>query len=84
VLTAGAAPGVLVNSSTVSAEVSAMVRAAVSAVGTTFLAAPVSGNPKVAHSGRLTLAVSGGGDVRLRRLRRAVPGQDQGTPRAAG
>jgi 3-hydroxyisobutyrate dehydrogenase len=65
VLTAGAAPGVLVNSSTVSAEVSAMVRAAASAVGTAFLAAPVSGNPKVAHSGHLTLAVSGGGDVRL-------------------
>jgi 6-phosphogluconate dehydrogenase-like protein len=29
--------------------------------------------PKVDRSERLTLAISGGGDVRLRRLRRAVP-----------
>jgi 3-hydroxyisobutyrate dehydrogenase len=59
VLTGESAPGVLVDSSTVSAEVSAQVRAAAAAVGTAFLAAPVSGNPKVVRSGRLTFAVSG-------------------------
>jgi 3-hydroxyisobutyrate dehydrogenase len=59
VLTGEPAPGVLVDSSTVSAEVSAQVRAAAAAAGTAFLAAPVSGNPKVAQSGGLTFAVSG-------------------------
>jgi 3-hydroxyisobutyrate dehydrogenase len=59
VLTGESAPGVLVDSSTISAEVSAQVRAAAAAVGTAFLAAPVSGNPKVVRSGRLTFAVSG-------------------------
>jgi 3-hydroxyisobutyrate dehydrogenase-like beta-hydroxyacid dehydrogenase len=63
VLTGESAPGVLVDSSTVSAEVSAQVRAAAAAAGTAFLAAPVSGNPKVVSSGGLTLAVSGPEDT---------------------
>ena len=46
-----------------STETSASVRAACSSRGAAFLAAPVSGNPKVVASGRLTLAVSGPRDA---------------------
>ncbi len=53
------APKVVVDCSTVSSEMSAKVRTAASAQGASFLAAPVSGNPKVVRSGKLTLAVSG-------------------------
>jgi 3-hydroxyisobutyrate dehydrogenase-like beta-hydroxyacid dehydrogenase len=53
------APGYLVDSSTVSAETSDLVRQAAAARGTVFLAAPVSGNAKVVKSGRLSIAVSG-------------------------
>jgi len=53
------APRILVDCSTVSTETSAAVRAAATARGTQFLAAPVSGNPKVVKSGGLTMAVSG-------------------------
>jgi 3-hydroxyisobutyrate dehydrogenase-like beta-hydroxyacid dehydrogenase len=53
------APRILVDCSTVSTEVSAEVRAAAAARDTQFLAAPVSGNPKVVRSGGLTMAVSG-------------------------
>jgi 3-hydroxyisobutyrate dehydrogenase len=53
------APGVLVDSSTVSVEASAAVRAEAGKRGTEFLAAPVSGNPKVVAAGQLTFAVSG-------------------------
>jgi 3-hydroxyisobutyrate dehydrogenase-like beta-hydroxyacid dehydrogenase len=53
------APGLIVDSSTVSTEASATARAAAARVGTDFLAAPVSGNPRVVKSGKLTLAVSG-------------------------
>ena len=60
VLTAAdASPGVLIDSSTVSTQVSALVRAAAAKRGTEFLAAPVSGNPKVIAAGKLTVAVSG-------------------------
>jgi 3-hydroxyisobutyrate dehydrogenase len=55
----GAVPGLIVDSSTVSAEASASARAAAARRGTDFLAAPVSGNPKVVSAGKLTLAVSG-------------------------
>jgi 3-hydroxyisobutyrate dehydrogenase len=55
----GTAPRVIVDFTTVSADVSAEVRAAAAAVGTDLLAAPVSGNPKVAAAGMLTMAVSG-------------------------
>jgi 3-hydroxyisobutyrate dehydrogenase len=53
------APKVLIDCSTVSTETSAAVRAAAAERGTQFLAAPVSGNPKVVQSGGLTMAVSG-------------------------
>ncbi len=52
-------PKILIDCSTVSTETSAAVRAAATARGTQFLAAPVSGNPKVVKSGGLTMAVSG-------------------------
>ncbi len=53
------APSVVVDCSTVATEVSARVRAACDARGVAFLAAPVSGNPKVVAAGKLTLAASG-------------------------
>ncbi|CAM3631250.1 NAD(P)-dependent oxidoreductase [Kibdelosporangium persicum] len=53
------APKVLIDSSTVSEESSAGVRVAALKRNTEFLAAPVSGNPKVVDAGRVTLAVSG-------------------------
>lgn len=55
----GSAPGVLVDASTVSTEASAAARIAAAQRGTDFLAAPVSGNPKVVSAGKLTFAVSG-------------------------
>lgn len=53
------APKIVVDCSTVSSEVSATVRVECAMRGTSFLAAPVSGNPKVVAAGRLTLCVSG-------------------------
>jgi 3-hydroxyisobutyrate dehydrogenase-like beta-hydroxyacid dehydrogenase len=53
------APQIVVDCSTVSTETSASVREACAARGAAFLAAPVSGNPKVVAAGQLTLAVSG-------------------------
>jgi 3-hydroxyisobutyrate dehydrogenase len=58
-LAGAAAPKIIVDSSTVSPEVSAEVRAIAADRGTDFLAAPVSGNPKVIAAGKLTVAVSG-------------------------
>ena len=55
----GAAPGFLIDSSTISHEASEKVRARAEAQGTVLLAAPVSGNPKVARAGRLTVVASG-------------------------
>jgi 3-hydroxyisobutyrate dehydrogenase len=52
-------PGAVVDCSTVSIESSEAIRAACTAVGVDFLAAPVSGNGKVVASGNLTLVVSG-------------------------
>jgi 3-hydroxyisobutyrate dehydrogenase-like beta-hydroxyacid dehydrogenase len=57
------APRIIVDCSTVSAEISAQVRSACAKRGVEFLAAPVSGNPKVVAAGRLTLAVSGSRDA---------------------
>jgi 3-hydroxyisobutyrate dehydrogenase len=54
-----AAPGVVVDSSTVSPEASAEVRAEADARGVGLLAAPVSGNPAVVDAGKLTVVVSG-------------------------
>jgi 3-hydroxyisobutyrate dehydrogenase len=52
-------PGLLVDCSTVSVEGAEAVRRRVEAVGTRMLAAPVSGNPKVARAGRLSIVASG-------------------------
>jgi len=62
-LAAEAAPDVLVDCSTVSAATSAAVRAAAAERGTRFLAAPVSGNGRVAAAGRLSFVVSGPEDA---------------------
>src|SRR5450432_2970757 len=62
-------PGVVVDTSTVSAQMSAHVREAASERGSVFLAAPVSGNAKVVAAGRLTLVVSGSEDA----YRRVAP-----------
>jgi 3-hydroxyisobutyrate dehydrogenase-like beta-hydroxyacid dehydrogenase len=58
-LTGDVAPKVVVDSSTVSAEASARIRAVVEDRGAQFLAAPVSGNPKVIAAGKITVAASG-------------------------
>jgi 3-hydroxyisobutyrate dehydrogenase-like beta-hydroxyacid dehydrogenase len=50
---------VLIDSSTVDSDTSAIVRAGAEAVGASFLAAPVSGNGKVVKAGRLSVAASG-------------------------
>jgi 3-hydroxyisobutyrate dehydrogenase len=63
VLAGDSVPKVIVDCSTVSSETSAQVRAACAERGAQFLAAPVSGNPKVVASGKLTLAVSGDRDA---------------------
>ena len=57
------APQVVVDTSTVSTETSARVRAACNERGVEFLASPVSGNAKVVASGKLTLACSGSEEV---------------------
>jgi 3-hydroxyisobutyrate dehydrogenase len=54
-----AAPGVIVDSTTVSPDASAAVRAETEARGVALLAAPVSGNPSVVEAGKLTMVVSG-------------------------
>jgi 3-hydroxyisobutyrate dehydrogenase len=56
---ADAAPSVIVDSSTVSPDASAEVRAATEARDVALLAAPVSGNPSVVDAGKLTVVVSG-------------------------
>jgi 3-hydroxyisobutyrate dehydrogenase-like beta-hydroxyacid dehydrogenase len=53
------APRIVVDTSTVSMEASLLVRERAATRGVQFLAAPVSGNPKVVRAGRLTFAVSG-------------------------
>jgi 3-hydroxyisobutyrate dehydrogenase len=58
-LTGNGVPQVVIDSSTVSTEASARIRAVVEESGAQFLAAPVSGNPKVIASGKLTVAASG-------------------------
>ncbi len=58
-----AAPAVVVDCSTISAETSRQVRGQLAERGTALLAAPVMGNPRVVGAGRLTLAVSGPADT---------------------
>ena len=52
-------PSMVIDTSTVSMEVSQAIRQKAAEVGSALLAAPVSGNPKVARAGKLSLAVSG-------------------------
>ncbi len=52
-------PGVLVDSTTIDPETSARLRHEAAALGVSVLAAPVSGNPKVVKSGKLTVVTSG-------------------------
>ena len=53
------APRIIVDSTTISTEASLEVRAECERRDVGLLAAPVSGNPKVVESGRLTIVVSG-------------------------
>lgn len=55
----GRVPRVVVDTSTVSMDVSRQIREKAERLGTALLAAPVSGNAKVARAGKLTMAVSG-------------------------
>lgn len=56
---AGVTPEVVVDSTTISPAAAERIRAQVQEHGCALLAAPVSGNPKVAASGRLTIVASG-------------------------
>lgn len=62
-LTGERGPRILVDASTISADASLEVRAESEKKGTSVLAAPVSGNPKVVASGKLTTVVSGPRDA---------------------
>ncbi|TLZ37994.1 MAG: NAD(P)-dependent oxidoreductase [Gammaproteobacteria bacterium] len=62
-LTGHQTPKLLVDTSSVSEEASAKMRAAAAKRGTQMLAAPVSGNAKVVETGKLTLVVSGPADA---------------------
>jgi 3-hydroxyisobutyrate dehydrogenase len=55
----GSLPKVVVDCSTVSMEASAEVREKLTAKGVEFLAAPVSGSPKVVKAGKLSVVASG-------------------------
>jgi 3-hydroxyisobutyrate dehydrogenase len=70
----GSVPKVVVDTSTVSTETSEAMRAACEAVGTQFLASPVSGNGKVVAAGKLSLVTSGDEDTfhRVRPLLEAI------------
>src|ERR1700686_3765627 len=52
-------PSIVIDTSTVSMDASETIRARAAELGSALLAAPVSGNPKVARAGTLRLAVSG-------------------------
>ena len=58
-----AAPPVIVDSSTVSPDASAEMRAVADGRDVALLAAPVSGNPSVVEAGKLTVVVSGPQDA---------------------
>jgi 3-hydroxyisobutyrate dehydrogenase-like beta-hydroxyacid dehydrogenase len=59
----GTSPKILIDSSTVSTDVSEEVRRVASENRCALLAAPVSGNPKVVRAGRLTVVASGPQDA---------------------
>jgi 3-hydroxyisobutyrate dehydrogenase-like beta-hydroxyacid dehydrogenase len=54
-----ATPKVIVDATTISPSAADAIRAAATERGSAMLAAPVSGNPKVAASGRMTIVTSG-------------------------
>ena len=56
-------PGLIIDSTTISPAAAEVIRARARGRGTAMLAAPVSGNPKVAASGRLTIVTSGPQDA---------------------
>jgi 3-hydroxyisobutyrate dehydrogenase len=56
---AGRGPRIVVDCTTISFDASARLRAALAARGAGFLAAPVSGNAKVARAGKLSFVASG-------------------------
>jgi 3-hydroxyisobutyrate dehydrogenase len=60
---AGKAPKILVDCASISIEASAEVRQKLAAMGVEFLAAPVSGSPKVVKAGKLSVVVSGPKDA---------------------
>jgi 3-hydroxyisobutyrate dehydrogenase len=62
------APGLVVDASTVSMTVSNQIREKAALRGVSLLAAPVSGNPKAARAGMLSVAVSGPRDAYERAL----------------
>lgn len=64
----GRIPKLIVDTSTVSMEVSSGIRRRATELGAALLAAPVSGNPKVARAGKLSVAVSGPRDAYDRAL----------------
>jgi 3-hydroxyisobutyrate dehydrogenase-like beta-hydroxyacid dehydrogenase len=59
----GPVPHVVIDTSTVAMDVSQQIRTAAERLGSGLLAAPVSGNAKVARAGKLTMAVSGPRDA---------------------
>jgi 3-hydroxyisobutyrate dehydrogenase len=59
----GVQPGLIVDSTTISPTAAEGIRARAAERGTEMLAAPVSGNPKVAAAGRLTIVASGPADA---------------------
>jgi len=62
-LLTGGAPKIVVDSTSISLEESAKIRARLAKSGTKLLAAPVSGNAKVIKAGKLTFVVSGPQDA---------------------
>ena len=59
VMSKGAKPKIVVDSTSISLEESAEIRAKLAEQGVQFLAAPVSGNAKVIKAGKLTVVASG-------------------------
>ncbi len=63
VLSGSDRPGIIVDSTTIDPATSDELRVAASALGTSVIAAPVSGNAKVVKSGKLTVVASGPRDA---------------------
>jgi 3-hydroxyisobutyrate dehydrogenase len=63
VMSQGKAPKIVVDSTSISIEESAEIRAKLAGQGVKFLAAPVSGNAKVIKAGKLTVVASGPKDA---------------------